>query len=65
MVVIPPVVVDADVPDRAVTTAAVLIEPAMMRSRRGTGMHSCDCVGGNLILPNPVVNPDVHDFCAI
>ena len=31
--VIPPVVVSADVPDRAVITAAVLIEAAMMPER--------------------------------
>ena len=62
--VIPPVVVSAGVPDRAVTTAAVVIEIEMMWPRRDTKLHSCGEVGGKLSLQKRPVNPVAHDFCA-
>jgi len=62
--VIPPVVVSAGVPDRAVTTAAVVIEIEMMWPRRDTKLHSCAMFSGKLSLQGPVVKPYAHDFCA-
>jgi len=62
--VIPPVVVSAGVPDRAVTTAAVVIEIEMMWPRRDTKLHSCAIFGGKLSPQGPGVKPDAHDFCA-
>ena len=62
--VIPPVVVSAGVPDRAVTTAAVVIEIEMMWPRRDTKLHSCAKFGGKLSLQWPAVKPVAHDFCA-
>jgi len=44
--VIPPVVVSADVPDRAVITAAVLIEAAMMPKRDTGGILFVPCAKG-------------------
>ena len=61
--VIPPVVVSAGVPDRAVTTAAVVIEIEMMWPRRDTKLHSCGEVGGKLSLQKRPVKPVTHDFC--